>query len=732
MHLALYITCGTKFILMKKSISKILISVALSIITINTYGQQIITENGRTYKLHIVEKGEGLYRLSINNNVSQEDIIASNPELKEKGMQVGMTIRIPIIATPQNTNNTSHIVAKGETAYSIAKQYGMSLTELYELNPTAMSGISEGQILKINQTKTSEYRLHVVQQGETLYSIGAKYGVKAIEIVETNPSLDINAIPIGTIIRIPHTDIPADDNFFIYHRIATGETLYALTARYNVPQDKIVEANSNINWQTLQVGQIVAIPKNDVYTITYTSHVVERKETLFSITKKYEISAEQLADANPNTDVYALQRGQILRIPHFEAAQYASPATNNPTYIGDATDVVNAEQYNYNKLGKPTIDVALMLPFDAENEMYRLRQARQSNSTHNFKTYRYLEFYQGVRMAADSLLNKGTNIKLHVFDTSNKMTLATISQMTNPEIDLIIGPAKVDEMRSIAQMAKANHIPMVLPFAQMDSSINDNPYLFQASIIDTVTTNVITDQIVTDCIGKNVILLTCSTRSRLDVIRYERVRQQCQKLGIEYQQITYDPSKSEKLLSMLSTEKENIMLMPTTSESQLNSVIVAIASIIDQKSEAKISLYGIGEWLTFQTIEVEVFHKLNTSIYTTFALNYKDRTTQNIMSKYRKEYFAEPVAFTPFFQKNKGQSGFSEYSLWGFDIANYFITALREKGPEMIRNINNINVDLAQSNFKFAKLSNWGGRVNVGLRKISFTPDNDIIVTNIK
>ena len=91
-----------------------------------TYGytQEIITENGRAYKLHTVQKGEGLYRLSVNNNTTQEEIIAANPKLKETGLNVGMTIRIPLKETIREntpiTEYTTHVVAKGETAYSAA------------------------------------------------------------------------------------------------------------------------------------------------------------------------------------------------------------------------------------------------------------------------------------------------------------------------------------------------------------------------------------------------------------------------------------------------------------------------------------------------------------------------------------------------------------------------------------------------------------------------------------
>ena len=698
---------------------------------VSLHAQQIVTENGRAYKLHTVEQGEGLYRLSINNNTTQEEIIAANPELKTKGLVVGMTIRIPLkeVATATSTSGyTTHVVEKGETSYSISKKYNMSLAEFYSMNPSAEGGLSEGRAVKVKSSAstTKGYRLHIIQQGETLYSIGIKYGVKADAIIASNPTLNINSLPVGTYVRIPDTEIPIEDDFFYYHHVVTGETLFSISVRYNILQEKVTEANPDINWQALQVGQIVAIPKVGATKKVYTTHEVQKKETLYSITRQYDITADELAEANPDIDVYSLKRGQILQIPQRASAVGEMPATVNPQYVG--VDYMPSQpQYNYYANGKPIIRVGLMLPFDASNEMSR----RRSNNTSDYKTGRYIDFYLGVKMAIDSIEKTGVNIKLNVFDTSDKMVLANINNMPADQLDLIIGPAKNDEMHSVGQMAKLNRIPMVLPFGQMDSTINDNPYIFQASFIDTMTTKVVIDRMIDECRNKNVVLLKCNLKGKQDVRRYDRVKSRCNELGIELKQITFNASDVEKFLNVLSTEKENVLLMPTTSEAQLNSTIVAVASVIEQKKDAKVSLYGLGEWLTFQTIEVEVFHKLNTSIFSSFAIDYNNNATQKILSNYRKQYFAEPVAFTPYFQKTKGISGYNEYALWGYDIATYFITAVKEYGENMLRQVNNVNATLAQSNFHFENLTNWGGQFNTGLKKITFTPHNDIVVKNI-
>lgn len=727
------------------SLFRLFLSFVMLMAVVSAMAQQIVTENGRAYKLHTVEKGEGLYRLSLNNETTQEEIIAANPELKTQGLVVGMVIRIPLKSSPNSANTstnssgsfTTHIVEKGETAFSISKQYGMSLIDFYNLNPSAQNGISVGQALKVRcesrvSSSSNGYRIHVIHAGETLYSIGVKYGVKAADIVAVNPVLDVNSMPVGSLLRIPDTNIPVEDDYFVYHHVGPGETLFSLGVKYNISQDIITTTNPDINWASLQVGQVIAIPKVGAKKVIYQEYEVQKRETLYGITRQFGISTEQLEEANPGLNVNALQKGQIIRIPQFVDAGNELPATINPLYVGTSNyNVSLTDAYNYETLGRPVINVAVALPFDAENEMYRIRLANAEGTHKSYKSYRYIEFLHGVKMAADSLSEKGVNVKLNVFDTSNKMTLATLNQMSGHEFDLIIGPARSEEMHSMAQMAKLNQIPMVLPFAQMDSSINDNPYLFQASLIDTVTTNIVVDKMISDCEGKNVILLTCTVRSKQDIMRYERVRALCRSKNISLSQITYDASKSEDLLNLLSEEKENILLMPTTSEAQLNSVIVAVASAIDQKKEAKVSLFGLGEWLTFQTIEVEVFHKLNTQLYTTFAVDYEDNFVNSVISRYRKEYFAEPVAFTPYFQKTKSMSGYSEYALWGYDVATKFISAFKQNGKDFIKRINDTKVGLAQSNFKFLKLTNWGGQVNVGLRKLTFTPNNKIILTDI-
>lgn len=723
---------------------KIIIAALACLAGAASWAQQIVTENGKAYRLYTVQAGEGLYRISVNNNTTQEELLAANPELKNTGIKVGTVLRIPLkyrdVQQQQQAGKyETHVVQLGETAYSISTKYGMKLVDFYALNPDCETGIVEGHVVKVRIGEVmplgaENYRLHTIAAGETLYGIGKKYGVKAEQILAANPSLDAAHLPVGTLLRIPDTDIPAEDEHYVYHRIAQGETLYALCIKYNLLQEKIMEVNPSIDWNALHIGQVIAIPKAATRTVSYRTHEVDKKETLYGISKMYGVSVDEIKQANPTVDTSNLQKGVVLRIPYYSEQQSDAPATANPTYVGLEQNSPIGASYGQANETKHKISVAVMLPFDAEQEMRKMNEAGKNteSSVYTFGTRRYIEFYEGVRMAADSFARRGTAVELHLYDTSTKLNVVNATQSIDfDKHDLIFGPAHREKMKVVADYAFEHRIPVVLPFAQMDSSICSNPYLFQASVIDTITGRAVLDAMLDSCVGKHVVLLSPSTKKSIDAWRVEYIKEACAQRGISISLHSYSvTAEMEDFLQHLSTEMPNVLILPTNAEAGVNSTIVSIASIIDNKPEAKVQLFGMGEWLTFQTIEVEVFHKLNTHIFSTFGLDYNDPQTRYILNQYREKFNSEPVAFTPYFQQLRPGSGFSEFALWGYDLALKFIGARLTLGPDFIRYINSYDPPAAQSNFHFHNVTNWGGSVNIGLKTIQFRPDYSIIVSD--
>ncbi|OXB04929.1 LysM peptidoglycan-binding domain-containing protein [Flavobacterium pectinovorum] len=208
-----------------------------------------------------------------------------------------------------------HKIQKGETAYFIAQKYKVSVDEIYKLNPESQSGIKDNQILKIpvhaaekpNQNQTT----HIVGAKETLFGLSKQYGISVEALQNANPIL-ANGLQIGQELVIPQnasniskTEITSSSK--ATHLVVAKESLFSIARQYNVSVQDLETLNKDLLQNGLQIGQTIAIPNKRktldgrvrVINQETVFHVVEPKETKFSIAKKYGISIDQLESQNP-------------------------------------------------------------------------------------------------------------------------------------------------------------------------------------------------------------------------------------------------------------------------------------------------------------------------------------------------------------------------------------------------------------------------------------------------
>jgi len=102
----------------------------------------------------------------------------------------------------QDDNFFLHTIERGQTVYSIAIMYNVSVDDIYKLNPESRKVIRAGDVLKIPQ-ESSSYIYHTIQPQETLYGVSQKYHMKGEDIIAANPGLSVKTFTIGKIIRIP-------------------------------------------------------------------------------------------------------------------------------------------------------------------------------------------------------------------------------------------------------------------------------------------------------------------------------------------------------------------------------------------------------------------------------------------------------------------------------------------------------------------------------------------------
>ena len=109
------------------------------------------TVDGVVVYRYTVQKSEGLYRISKNFNVSQEELVTRNPKLQKEGLKFGQVIFIPVKDAPQSADSSyvKHVIAPKETLYAISKRYGVSVAELQAANPVVSKNMPIGATLLI-------------------------------------------------------------------------------------------------------------------------------------------------------------------------------------------------------------------------------------------------------------------------------------------------------------------------------------------------------------------------------------------------------------------------------------------------------------------------------------------------------------------------------------------------------------------------------------------------------
>lgn len=146
-----------------------------------------------------------------------------------------------------------YTVKLGDTLYSIAKKYGITVDKLKDLNNLKSNMISVNQKLLVTDKKIdNETNKYKIEKGDTLYSIAKKYNTTVDQIKKLN-NLQSDILSVGKTITIP-------SNYNVKtHIVSSGDTLYALARKYNTTVNSIKIAN-NLKSDVLSIGQELIIP----------------------------------------------------------------------------------------------------------------------------------------------------------------------------------------------------------------------------------------------------------------------------------------------------------------------------------------------------------------------------------------------------------------------------------------------------------------------------------------
>ena len=296
---------------------------------------------------HVVEPKETLYSLARKYNVSVQDLTAANEDILKEGLQVGQSIKIP-----------------SAKVQDIEKQPNIEIADTKQVaeKPVAIEKSKEVvAIAKTNENETTRDKdiTHTVEPKETLYSISRKYQISIEDLKLSNAEIIGQNLEIGQVLKIPSTKkaiqskavtpsttkvdnqnvaMVANRDQSTNHVVEPKETLYGLSKKYNITIDQLFSFNEEALKDGLQVGETIVIPPTNasikqnitkasptpqskgtdkitsINNATEITHVVEPKETLYSLSRKYNVTVDEIKEQNKELLVNGLQIGQSIVI----------------------------------------------------------------------------------------------------------------------------------------------------------------------------------------------------------------------------------------------------------------------------------------------------------------------------------------------------------------------------------------------------------------------------------
>lgn len=593
----------------------------------------------------------------------------------------------------------------GSDLYPTIRPKGM-MNKVYILLTCCLliSGISWGQpgseVVEING---KSYFKHIVTQGQTLYGISKQYGVRVDQLQEVNESLS-DGLSIDEVILIPMASPPAKeegkmesaDGKHLLHTVKQGETLYGISKQYRTDISSILALNPSVELG-LSIGDVLKIPKNDLDepatelpspgpTESWTRHTVRLGETLYAISKKYDVTEDAIRQLNGGLKE-GLRADEVILIPIKKEEVFDfKPIEDFELILRDTVYI--KERYS----------ILVMLPFQLDKEM--------TNDTDR-KTKRLREIsmslYRGMLIALDSLKQRGARLDIKVMDVSNTDQAKAIASSEDVKnAHLIIGPLQRSSMQVIAKEARIRGIHMVCPVPQSNKILLASPNISKIYPSADSEMKQMAKHVFDNHNGENVLLI--NSKNVKDARKVQVFKKEFQAYldgaayasTIQFQEIEASSKFAGEFERSLSLNRRNIIVVPAGNQSK--SMIANLQTKIQLlEEEYTIQIYAPNEWLDYDFLDVSFKEEMQLSVPSVFFIDEADERVK----QFRKGFY------------QKYETDASEYAFLGYDMMLFYGFGLIQFGIDFPNNFGFIESgSMLGFNFDFRKTGIESGYEN--------------------
>lgn len=292
--------------------------------------------------IHTVRSGESLMSISRLHGISIDDLKRIN-QLSENRVRIGQVLKLegepnspalatnnPVINQPKQDENIQ-IASKTKAVVADNQKQGKQEEVTSRLGNEPKSNTEPVVAEKKVETKPAlnneKVTTHKVQPGESLFAISKLYNISVEELKKLN-KLESNKLHAGRELKVVSEPLLAENKpetkpqvaapKIISHKVKSGESLYTISKLYNTTIDEIKRLN-NLDDNKLQAGRelsinsdvVLADNKPEAITTKETTHKVKSGESLYTISKLYNTTVDELKKLNNLTDS-KLQPGKTL------------------------------------------------------------------------------------------------------------------------------------------------------------------------------------------------------------------------------------------------------------------------------------------------------------------------------------------------------------------------------------------------------------------------------------
>lgn len=408
---------------------------------------------------------------------------------------------------------------------------------------------------------------------------------------------------------------------------------------------------------------------------------VKKKDTIYGIAKKYNITIDQLISANPDMQKpdYTLHKGDQLVIP--------APVTTTPQPVQSTQQPATPAV----KKSSSAVRIGVMLPLhnvDGDGQ-------------------RMVEYYRGILMACDSLKAQGISTDVKAWNVPIDANVQqTLADNNAKDCDIIFGPLYTKQVKSMGDFCRRNNIKLVIPFSISGNDVASNDHIMQVYQLPQLQNELAVNAFVERFKGCHAVIVDCNdTTSRKGMFTYA-LRKRMEAAGIGYS-ITNLKSSEAMFAKAFDASKQNVVVLNTGRSPELNVTLAKLNGLKVTAPAMRISLFGYTEWLMYTKVYLEYYHRYDTYIPTSFYYNPLASRTANLERSYRRWF------------KSDMRQALPRFAITGYDHAQFFIRGLHKYGGKFTGTSQQSTYTPLQTPLKF-KFVQGGGMQNSAFMLIHY------------